>query len=94
MYCLRQQKGASPSKVRRQILYIFIIHIELKSYIPSVLKYYNEVLFNVLHEEISSIKLFQIGLTWFRLKLVILTIDFATDFYITISFTTNFCKLS
>ena len=63
----RQQKGASPSKARHQILNIFIIHKEFKSYVPSVLKYYNEVFFNVLHEEIRSIKLFQIGLTWFML---------------------------
>ena len=34
---MRQQKGASPNKTRRQILKIFIIHIELKSYVPSVL---------------------------------------------------------
>ena len=55
---LRQQKGASPSN-RHQILNIFIIHIEHKFYVASVLKYYNEVFFNVLHEEIRSIKLFQ-----------------------------------
>ena len=59
---MRQQKGASPSKARHQILNIFIIHIELKSYVPSVLKYlkyYNEGFINVLHEKTRSIKLFQ-----------------------------------
>ena len=34
---VRHQKGTSPSKARRLILNIFIIHIELKSYVPSVL---------------------------------------------------------
>ena len=63
----RRQKGVSPSKARHQILNIFIIHIEFKSYVPSALKYYNEVFFNVFHEEIRSIKLFQIRLTWFIL---------------------------
>ena len=58
----RWQKGASLSKARHQILNIFIILIALKSYVPSVLKYYNEVFFNVLHEEIMSIKLFQKGI--------------------------------
>ena len=53
---VRRQKGASPSKARRKILKIFIIHIELKSYVPSILKCYNEVFFNLLHEEIRSIK--------------------------------------
>ena len=33
--------------------------MEHKFYVASVLKYYNEVFFNVLHEEIRSIKLFQ-----------------------------------
>lgn len=42
---MRQQKGASPSKTRFQILNILIIHIEHKSYIPSALKYYNESIF-------------------------------------------------
>ena len=37
---VKQQKGASPSKARHQIQKIFIIHIELKSYVPIVLKYY------------------------------------------------------
>ena len=53
---VRRQKGASLSKARRQILKIFIMHIEFKSYVPSILKYYNEVFFNLLHEEIRSIK--------------------------------------
>ena len=35
--CVRRQKGASPSKARRQILNIFIIHIEIISYVPSIL---------------------------------------------------------
>jgi len=64
---MSRQQGASPSIARHQILNIFIIQIELKSYVPSVLKHYNEMYFNVLHEEIRSIKLFQIGLIWFRL---------------------------
>ena len=34
---VRRQKGTNPSKARRQILNIFIIHVELKSYVPSVL---------------------------------------------------------
>ena len=55
---MRRQKGTSSSKARRQIFNIFIIHIEFKSYMHSILKYYNEVFFNVLHEEIMSIKLF------------------------------------
>ena len=58
---MRRQKGISQSKVRCQIpnIFIIIINIELKSYVPTVLKYYNEVFSNVLHEEIRSIKLFQ-----------------------------------
>ena len=59
---MRRQKGTSSSKARRQIFNIFIIHIEFKSYVHSILKYYNEVFFNVLHEEIMSIKLFQKGI--------------------------------
>ena len=55
---LRGQGLVSP-EAKCQILNIFIIHIE-RSYAPSVLKYYNEVFFNVLHEEIRSIKSFQI----------------------------------
>ena len=43
---VRQQKGASPSKARCQILNILIIHIEHKSYVPSALKYYNESIFH------------------------------------------------
>ena len=39
-----------------QILNLFFINIELKSYETSVLKYYNKVLLNLLHEEIRSIK--------------------------------------
>ena len=53
---MRRQQGTSLSKAWRQILKIFIIHIELKSYVPSILKYYNEVFFNLLREEIRSIK--------------------------------------
>ena len=48
-----RQKGTS------QILNIFIIPIELKSHVTSVLKYHNEVFFNVLYEEVRSIKLIQ-----------------------------------
>ena len=50
---MRQQKGASPSKARRQVLNIFVIHIQLKSDVPSVLKYYNKVFLNVLHEKLG-----------------------------------------
>ena len=58
---MRRQKGISQGKARHQIpnIFIIIINIELKSYVPTVLKYYNEVFSNVLHEEIRSIKLFQ-----------------------------------
>ena len=58
---MRRQKGINPSRARRQIpnTFIITINIELKSYVPTVLKYYNEVFSNVLHEEIRSIKLFQ-----------------------------------
>ena len=34
---VRRQKGSSPSKARCHIVNIFIIHIEFKSYVPSVL---------------------------------------------------------
>ena len=36
---VKQQKCANPSKARHQIQKMFIIHIELKSYVPIVLKY-------------------------------------------------------
>ena len=38
---MRREKGANPVKVRRQILNIVIIHIELKSCVSNVLKYYD-----------------------------------------------------
>ena len=38
---VRREKGANPIKVRRQILNIVIIHIELKSCMSNVLKYYD-----------------------------------------------------
>ena len=39
--------------MRHQILNIFIINIQLKSYVPSVLKYYNKMFLNVLHEKLG-----------------------------------------
>ena len=39
-----------------KFLIYFFINIGLKSYETSVLKYYNKVFLNLLHEEIRSIK--------------------------------------
>ena len=69
---VRQQKGASPSKVRRQILNIFIIHIEL---ISSYLVYYNIIMkcFSLCSiKKLGLSNYFKIGLTWFRLYQLVL----------------------
>ena len=52
---MRRQRGTSPNK----LFVIHIVHIVPKLFVPSVLKHYNEVFLNVLHEEIRSIMLFQ-----------------------------------
>ena len=44
---VRRQKGASLIKVRHLTLNIVIIHIELKTYEPHVLKYYNQSIFEI-----------------------------------------------
>ena len=65
---MKQQKGASPSKARHQIQKIFIIHIELKSYVPIVLKYYKMKCFKMrCMNKLGLPNDFKIGLTWFRI---------------------------
>jgi len=43
------------------------MHILLKSCVPSVLKYYNKAILNVLHEKLGLSNDFKIGLACFRL---------------------------
>ena len=50
---VKRQKGANPNKVRHQILNISIMHIV---YYNIIMKFF---FFNVKHEEIRFIKLFQ-----------------------------------